>query len=588
MQARFRRGHFVVAVTLCAALLTASISHGQATATMLKLLQSGRLPPENQGRVIGMICDGGTREELRYIYEQAIAADGFVPEVRRTALEGLLKAANNRNVHPAGELGEVTKLLAADDSATQRLGIELVGAWQVEQAADALRALIVSDQAGPTTRQEALAALTALGPEAARATIDAMLAADQPRSLRYLGAGALASIDLDAAAKQGAAILADAAGAADPAPMLDAFLSLQGGPAKLAAAIDDNPPTQDVAKIALRHMYAMGRSDKPLVDALTKAAGIEQNLEPLTPEEQAVLVAEVLEKGDPARGEEIFRRADVNCVKCHAVSGAGGNVGPDLSPLGSTSPPEYVIRSILYPKEAVKEEYVTWTIYTVDGKIHQGIIKEENDQVVQLVDANGQLITVQVEDIDEKETTGSLMPEGLTNFLTHQEFLDLNRFVAELGKPGPYAVRNEESIQRWRVLQQTPPDVAGVVPDEAAIERLLALPAERWQPAYGKVAGDLPLTPLMAEERPELYLYGEVEVTQDGELNLQFDSPEGVTAWVAGQRLDEPGADNFTLERGTHKILFRVDPQRRDSNALRVVVDKTEGSAAEFSVVGGP
>ena len=37
----------------------------------------------------------------------------------------------------------------------------------------------------------------------------------------------------------------------------------------------------------------------------------------------------------------------------------------------------------------------------------------------------------------DTETNGkSLMPEGITRFLTHGEQLDLIRFVSELGKPG--------------------------------------------------------------------------------------------------------------------------------------------------------
>ena len=33
------------------------------------------------------------------------------------------------------------------------------------------------------------------------------------------------------------------------------------------------------------------------------------------------------------------------------------------------------------------------------------------------------------------------MPKGLANLMTRAEFLDLVRFLSELGKPGPYAIR---------------------------------------------------------------------------------------------------------------------------------------------------
>ena len=40
------------------------------------------------------------------------------------------------------------------------------------------------------------------------------------------------------------------------------------------------------------------------------------------------------------------------------------------------------------------------------------------------------------------------MPKGLTNTATRGELLDLVRFLSELGKPGPYALRPSPTIQR--------------------------------------------------------------------------------------------------------------------------------------------
>ena len=46
---------------------------------------------------------------------------------------------------------------------------------------------------------------------------------------------------------------------------------------------------------------------------------------------------------------------ELNCIKCHAISGAAGGVGPDLSALGLSSPVDYVVNSILIPDQAIKE-----------------------------------------------------------------------------------------------------------------------------------------------------------------------------------------------------------------------------------------
>ena len=49
--------------------------------------------------------------------------------------------------------------------------------------------------------------------------------------------------------------------------------------------------------------------------------------------------------GDPSRGEEIYRRAQLGCVTCHAIGGAGGKVGPELTSLGASAPLDYIMRA---------------------------------------------------------------------------------------------------------------------------------------------------------------------------------------------------------------------------------------------------
>src|SRR4029450_6035241 len=76
----------------------------------------------------------------------------------------------------------------------------------------------------------------------------------------------------------------------------------------------------------------------------------------LSPEQMQQLVAEVQSKGDPARGEQIFRRADTSCFRCHAIAGAGGTLAPDLTSAGS-APLDYLVDSILQPNKAIKDGY---------------------------------------------------------------------------------------------------------------------------------------------------------------------------------------------------------------------------------------
>ena len=69
-------------------------------------------------------------------------------------------------------------------------------------------------------------------------------------------------------------------------------------------------------------------------------------------------------QGDPARGETVFRGTLTNCVSCHAIGGAGGKVGPDLSAVGTGLPMDMVIESVLWPNRQVKEGFMTTAVIT--------------------------------------------------------------------------------------------------------------------------------------------------------------------------------------------------------------------------------
>jgi putative heme-binding domain-containing protein len=164
-------------------------------------------------------------------------------------------------------------------------------------------------------------------------------------------------------------------------------LNKSGGPESLAKALESAKVPQDTAKLALRQLYAIGRSDAALVTALSHAAGIASEIKAPTDAELKVLMDEVASKGDAKRGEEIFRREENSCFKCHALSGAGGQVGPELSDVGTVSPVDYLLNSVMVPELAVKELYQMMTVLTTDGRIVQGIIVDQDEQGVKLKDA---------------------------------------------------------------------------------------------------------------------------------------------------------------------------------------------------------
>jgi putative heme-binding domain-containing protein len=559
---------------------------------MVRLLRGGTIPPERQATVLGMVAKRGGPADLRFVLDRAIDPAGFPGEVRARALEALAEAARNRKARPEGDTAGIAAL-ALDVALAEDVrgpAIELAGLWQAAGVVPAFCEEAARADTTETIRSRLVEALATIDVDEARNALESLAGPTRPWPVRARAVGGLARRDPARAAELAAGLLAEAT-AADPiGPLLAAFLAQKEGPERMAAAVEASGLPADAAKLALRSVYALGRSDPPLVAALNRAAGLDAEAAPPSEAEIAALVAEVEAKGDAARGEVVFRRADLSCLSCHAVAGAGGAVGPDLSAIGSSSPIDYLVRSLAEPSQSIKEQYQTLVASTVDGQIHQGIVVDRDDQRVLLRQADGSVRSVPAADIEEERAGESLMPKGLTSLVTRAELVDLLRFLSELGKAGPYAIGPATHVRRWRVLRDVAAVRPGVDPsDETVRGILLALPEERWSAAYARVSGALPLGEVRATAGGDLvYLTAELDVASAGPARLVLDDPEGVRLWVDGRALVGDGdAALAELESGRHRLLVRVDLKRRTTRELSVRVVPAEGSSVRVTPVGG-
>jgi quinoprotein glucose dehydrogenase len=142
---------------------------------------------------------------------------------------------------------------------------------------------------------------------------------------------------------------------------------------------------------------------------------------------------ELLQGGDWERGRQVFfEKTEVSCVRCHAVNGVGGGVGPDLSALGGKKDRAYLLESIIDPNAVIAEGFETQLILDLEGVTHFGIVKAETDHHVELMDADGQLKRVLVDDIEQRRRGQSSMPAGLNEKLTPRELRDLVEYLAAL------------------------------------------------------------------------------------------------------------------------------------------------------------
>lgn len=157
---------------------------------------------------------------------------------------------------------------------------------------------------------------------------------------------------------------------------------------------------------------------------------------------QAKAPAQIM--GNAAHGKELFY-GNAACATCHMIQGKGGRLGPDLSTTGSARSTDYLVESIRNPSrrlaqgisEAMKEfsqEYETVTVVTADGTKLMGVVLNEDNFTLQMMDAQEQLHLLQKEKLRSYEKTrGSLMPPYDQKMLSDKDLQDLIAYLLTVG-----------------------------------------------------------------------------------------------------------------------------------------------------------
>lgn len=141
----------------------------------------------------------------------------------------------------------------------------------------------------------------------------------------------------------------------------------------------------------------------------------------------------LLKGGDESRGRAIFRGSKVACAACHRIGEQGGSVGPDLTKVGDIRAGRDLIESIVYPSSTFAQGYESYFVLLKDGRDASGILVRQEPDVLALRDSSGadQLFR-KGEVVELQRRATSIMPEGLENAMTADEFRDLLAYLQSL------------------------------------------------------------------------------------------------------------------------------------------------------------
>ncbi len=138
-------------------------------------------------------------------------------------------------------------------------------------------------------------------------------------------------------------------------------------------------------------------------------------------------------KGSVARGQLVFDRV---CAQCHQLHGNGLEVGPNITNNGRGNL-DQLISNILDPSLVIGNAFQARTVLTVDGEVVAGLVVADDERFLRLKIQGGKVLEFDKEkDIEQvKTSTKSLMPDGLEEQMTEQEFIDLCALLCLVKSP---------------------------------------------------------------------------------------------------------------------------------------------------------
>lgn len=395
------------------------------------LLKSESITDDGRRQLLELLARVGGPGDLRIVFNEAVR-DAIL-------LNSLVQVVEIRPVKPAGNLDtQLRQHLGSGKSDVRAAAVRLAGLWRQQTLVSVVRSILDRDEEEAPVRSAAILSLAELDPEGSSDRFRSFATPQHAAEVRLAAIEAICRTDLSLAMIHGLELISQLKDIEAIGDILAVLMQRRGAANAMIEAMASSPLASDDAIRIIRWLNATGISSPRLTTALQSAMDVKPGSD-IKYSKAFVddLTRKVQQSGDAAAGRKVFQASVTGCAACHQIqrlNQLGPNArGPDLTAVGAGLQTELIIESIIWPKRQIKEGYEAATLMLKNGRMFTGYLASREGDTTSVRDmATNKIVKVHNAAIDKTAKIGTIMPEGLTAYLTRNELRDLVAYLSSL------------------------------------------------------------------------------------------------------------------------------------------------------------
>ncbi|HLS27235.1 MAG TPA: HEAT repeat domain-containing protein [Opitutales bacterium] len=415
----------------------------EAMPQLAKLLESPDLPgkflsrlinanfrvgkPENADRLAAFAARSDLPDSARI--EALKALGDWENPAPRDRVVGIWRPLESRDAEPARSAFIATgKILIHSSESVQTAVIETAAKLDASEIGDALFELLKTPGVSVALRRSIPATLVEFDfprlPE-----MMAIILADEDLSVRTAGVELLDQVKIPQTSELLATLVEteDDLRLSQTALMTLGRLTQPDAQKAIADLLDQMLAGTLRPELHLDLLEAAGKNSSPAIEQR-----LERYAQTFSPDDTLAPYRATLVGGNAELGNKLFHnRDDLGCLRCHAINGKGGNLGPDLGNIGNLRDRSYLLESIIEPNKHFAPGYELIVVETTDGETVAGTVVSETDEQIVLT-RQDKTVTIAKNQISKRHPSISTMPSGLEKLMTDRELRDLIEYLAQL------------------------------------------------------------------------------------------------------------------------------------------------------------